>query len=80
MQIIGTELQLSEGKGTGIPTIQDELRRNDSGPAVIETNEERSCFLIEIHYREGERTADTARLGWWAMSLRRKNVGIRYIV
>ena len=30
------EFQLSEGRGTGIPTIQDELRRNGSGPAVIE--------------------------------------------
>lgn len=47
------ELQLSEGRGTGIPTIQDELRRNDSDPAVIETNEERSYFLIEIPCREG---------------------------
>lgn len=46
------ELQLSEGRGTGIPTIQDELRRNGSGLAVIETNEERSYFLIEIPYRE----------------------------
>ena len=47
------ELQLSEGRGTVIPTIQDELRRNDSSPAVIETNEERSYFLIEIPCREG---------------------------
>ena len=47
------ELQLSEGRGTGIPTIQDELRRNGSGLAVIETNEERSYFLIEIPCREG---------------------------
>lgn len=47
------ELQLSEGRGTGIPTIQDELRRNGSDPAVIETNEERSYFLIEIPCREG---------------------------
>lgn len=47
------ELQLSEGRGTGIPTIQDELRRNGSKPAVIETNEERSYFLIEIPCREG---------------------------
>ena len=47
------ELQLSEGRGTGIPTIQDELRRNGSKPAVIETNEERSYFLIEIPCRDG---------------------------
>ena len=44
---------MSEGRGTGIPTIQDELRRNGSAPAVIETNEERSYFLIEIPCREG---------------------------
>ena len=47
------ELQLSEGRGTGIPTIQDELRRNGSGLAVIEANEEGSYFLIEIPCREG---------------------------
>lgn len=33
--------------------MQNELRRNGSGPAVIETNEERSYFLIEIPCREG---------------------------
>lgn len=44
---------MSEGRGTGIPTIQDELRRYGSSPAVIETNEERSYFLIEIPCREG---------------------------
>ncbi|MCD8297587.1 MAG: putative DNA binding domain-containing protein [Prevotella sp.] len=47
------ELQLSEGRGTGIPTIQDELRKNGSSPAVIETNNDRTYFLIEIPCREG---------------------------
>ena len=47
------ELQLSEGRATGIPTIQDELRRNGSEPARIETDEDRSYFLIEIPCREG---------------------------
>lgn len=47
------ELQLSEGRGAGITTIQDELRKNGSGAAVIETNDERSYFLIEIPCREG---------------------------
>lgn len=47
------EFQLSEGRGTGISTIQDELRRNGSKPAVIETNEERKYFLIEIPCKEG---------------------------
>lgn len=43
---------MSEGRGTGIPTIQDELKRNGSNLAKIETNEERSYFLIEIPCRE----------------------------
>lgn len=47
------ELQLSEGRATGIPTIQDELRRNGSEPARIETDEDRTYFLIEIPCRGG---------------------------
>lgn len=42
------ELSLSEGRSTGIPTIQNELHRNGSPKASIETNEERSYFLIHI--------------------------------
>ena len=37
----------------GIPTIQDELRKNSSPAARIETDEERSYFLLEIPCREG---------------------------
>ncbi len=47
------ELELTEGRATGIPTIQDELRKNGSAPAVIETDEERSYFLMEIPCRDG---------------------------
>ena len=54
------ELQLSEGRATGIPTIQDELRKNGSDPAKIETDEDRTYFLIEIPCREGfENTINT---------------------
>lgn len=42
------ELDLTEGRATGIPTIQDELRANGSSQATIETDEERSYFLIDI--------------------------------
>lgn len=42
------ELKLSEGRATGIPTIQDELKRNGSPKAIIETDQERSFFLIRI--------------------------------
>ena len=47
------ELGLTEGRATGIPTIQDELRKNGSSPARIETDEERTYFLIEIPCRKG---------------------------
>ena len=46
------ELRLSEGRATGIPTIQDELRKNGSELAKIETDEDRTYFLIEIPCRE----------------------------
>lgn len=42
------ELNLSEGRSTGIPTIQKELRRNGSPQATIETDRDRSYFLIHI--------------------------------
>ena len=51
------ELDLSEGRATGIPTIQDELRKNGSQPARIETDDARSYFLIEIPCREGFQNA-----------------------
>ena len=52
------ELQLSEGRATGIPAIQDELRKNGSEPAKIETDEDRTYFLIEIPCREGFENAN----------------------
>ena len=42
------ELGLTEGRATGIPTIQDELKANGSPKATIETDEERTYFLIDI--------------------------------
>lgn len=42
------ELDLTEGRATGIPTIQDELQANRSPAAKIETDEERTYFLIDI--------------------------------
>lgn len=42
------ELNLTEGRATGIPTIQKELQINGSPSATIETDEERSYFLIDI--------------------------------
>ena len=42
------ELDLTEGRATGIPTIQDELKDNGSPQATIGTDEERTYFLIDI--------------------------------
>ena len=57
------ELQLSEGRATGIPTIQDELRKNGSEPARIETDEGRTYFLIEIPCKDGFENETDAKNG-----------------
>lgn len=41
------------GEATGIPTIQNERRKNGSNAARIETDEERPYFLLETPCREG---------------------------
>ena len=42
------ELDLSEGKSTGIPTIQEELRNNGSPRAGFFTDEDRRAVSVEI--------------------------------
>lgn len=42
------ELGLTEGRATGIPTIQAALEANGSPRATIETNNDRTYFLIDI--------------------------------
>ncbi len=42
------ELNLTEGRATGIPKIQRALKNNGSPEAVIETDENRSYFLIRF--------------------------------
>lgn len=42
------ELGLTEGRATGIPTIQAELKVNGSQRASIETDDRRTYFLIDI--------------------------------
>ena len=46
------ELDLTEGRATGIPTIQKHLKQNGSAAATIQTDDERSYFLITIPCRE----------------------------
>ena len=47
------ELDLTEGRSTGIPTIQEELLKNGSPRATIETNDERSFINVFIPIHEG---------------------------
>ncbi len=42
------ELDLSEGKSTGVPTIQEELRNNGSPKARFTTDEDRRALTVEI--------------------------------
>ena len=42
------ELELTEGRSTGVPTIQEKLADNGSPRATFETTEERLAFLIHI--------------------------------
>lgn len=54
------ELGLTEGRATGIPTIQKHLKLNGNSPATIETDENRTYFLMTIPCRKGfEGIADT---------------------
>ena len=46
------ELNLTEGRATGIPTIQKKLRENGSPKAMIKTDEARTFFLIIIPCRK----------------------------
>ena len=47
------ELDLTEGRSTGVPTIQEKLRANGSPRAVFETDEDRLAFLVTIPVPEG---------------------------
>lgn len=46
------ELDLTEGRATGIPTIQKALKENGSSPAAIETDDDRTYFLMTIPCRK----------------------------
>lgn len=56
------ELELTEGRSTGIPTIQNVLKTNGSPRAIVVTDEERTFFRITIpcHEDAGNIIADIA--------------------
>lgn len=47
------ELDLTEGRSTGVPTIQEKLADNGSPRATFETTEDRLTFLIHIPIHPG---------------------------
>ena len=47
------ELDLTEGRSTGVPTIQEKLANNGSPRATFETTEDRLTFLIRIPVHVG---------------------------
>jgi ATP-dependent DNA helicase RecG len=65
------ELRLTEGRGTGVPTIIKALKDNDSPEAIFDTNEpERISFIVEIPihplfegevYDQGENLSDQGK-------------------
>ena len=57
------ELDMTEGRSTGIPTIQNELKSNGSPRAIVETDEDRTFFRITIpcHEAAGNIIADIAK-------------------
>ena len=47
------ELDLTEGRSTGVPTIQAKLAENGSPRAFFETTDDRLTFLVTIPVHEG---------------------------
>lgn len=42
------ELHLTEGRGTGLPTIHEEIKKNGSPNAIIDVDDEHTYFIIRI--------------------------------
>lgn len=65
------ELNLTEGRSTGVPTIQSKLAENGSPRAIFETTDDRLTFLVTIPVHEGcIESSETAGL-----SLEKNKVG-----
>ncbi|MFV8326667.1 ATP-binding protein [Flavobacterium sp. ZS1P14] len=47
------ELNLTEGRGSGFPTVKNAMKNNESPEAIFETNEQNTYFLTVLPIREG---------------------------
>lgn len=64
------ELDLTEGRSTGVPTIQAKLAGNGSSRAIFETTDDRLTFLVTIPVHEScNESSETSRLGSETSSL-----------
>ena len=57
------ELGLTEGRSTGVPTIQEKLSNNGSPRATFETTEDRLTFLIRIPVHDGCERQPVLKIG-----------------
>lgn len=74
------ELGLTEGRATGIPTIQKHLKLNGNAPATIATDDDRTYFLMTIHCREdmiGQNDIDTSNQEGDTLSLEGINTQLK---
>lgn len=74
------ELGLTEGRANGIPTIQKHLKLNGNAPATIETDDDRTYFLMTIHCREdmiGQNDIDTSNQEGDTLSLEGINTQLK---
>jgi ATP-dependent DNA helicase RecG len=53
------ELELTEGRATGIPKILKVMAANRSPPPMFETDDERISFVVRLPVHEGARTTST---------------------
>ena len=56
------ELDLTEGRSTGVPTIQTKLAENGSPRAIFETTDDRLTFLVTIPVHEGSSKSSETKL------------------
>ncbi len=54
------ELDLTEGRSTGVPTIQTKLAENRSPRAIFETTDDRLTFLVTIPVHKGVDVANSS--------------------
>lgn len=57
------ELDMTEGRGTGMPKILQAIRKNDSPQPIFHTDEDRSYFVVELSIhpkflKKGEQTVE----------------------